>query len=111
MDDAGGILNRNSHELEQVSRRVWTDDEQPLLAVILELGEFDGVLPCVNDRTLADPVLAGRGRNLHSVKGTLTTRGVKRVLTLDLAGTEECARSWPPCGRSPTVPLADLSIR
>lgn len=54
-----------------------------LPALILELGELDGVLPCVNDRTVTDPVLAGRVRNLHIVKDTLTMGHVKSVLTLE----------------------------
>jgi hypothetical protein len=81
VDDSRWFLDRDSDEFEQVSRRVRTDDEEPLLALILELGKLDGVLPCVNDRTVTDPVLAGRVRNLHIVKITLTNCSVKGSLT------------------------------
>lgn len=82
MDDARWFLHRNSDELEQVSRRVGTYDEESFLALVLELGKLDGVLPCVTDRTVTDPLLAGRVRNLYIVKGTLTMGRVKGRLTL-----------------------------
>lgn len=55
--------------------------EQPFLAVVLELGELDGVLPRVKDRGIADPVRAGGVRDLHIVKYILTRPNVNDSLT------------------------------
>jgi hypothetical protein len=50
------------------------------LAVVLELGQLDRVLPCMDDGFVTDPVLAGRVRNLHPVKFKLTLDSRQDVL-------------------------------
>ena len=86
----------------KVSRRVGLYDEEPLLSLELELGDLDGVLPRVSDGTVTDPGLAGRVRNLHIVKGALTTASVKDFLT--------CA-VWLPVRMRPDLAAIRAAIR
>ena len=65
VDDAGGSAGRYRDQLHHQSVPVRTNYEQSLLAFILVFNKPHGVVLCVFDVRVIDPVLQGRLPDLH----------------------------------------------
>ena len=82
VDDASRFACWNGDQLEHPSATIGSDDQEPLLSVVLELDVSNGVLPCVHDVLVIDVVLSAPSPRCARVKGTFTLRAVKTDLTL-----------------------------
>ena len=59
VDDPHGIIHRDQHEFEESSMLISADDEEPQLAVVLLLTVSDGIIKCMQDLIVSNPVLSG----------------------------------------------------
>ena len=77
MDDSVGVIGGHGQQLQPVASPVRTDDDEPVLAVLLDLHQTDGVGVGVQDVCFGDAVLEGRVRPAR----------VNSMLTMPLGST------------------------
>lgn len=59
MDDSVGVVGGHGNQLQPVACPVGTDNDEPVLAVLLDLHQADGVGVGVQDVCFGDAVLEG----------------------------------------------------